>query len=139
MNVAYVSGPYLAPTTQGIAENIWEARQIALALWRQGWAVICPHMNTAHCDGAIYPDNPVADRHAWLRGDIEFVNRLIPGRDALVMSPRWRESSGAKEERAAAINRGVMVYEWPDDEAVLAVAAQMTAYVVLPMREEPDD
>ena len=103
MKIAYVSGPYRAPTPNEIDENIRRARELALALWRLGYMAFCPHLNTAHFDGAIYPDDPEADRQVWLRGDLAMIDRLEPGRDVLVMRPGWRDSTGSVGERAQAI------------------------------------
>jgi hypothetical protein len=66
MKRAYVSGPYRADTQEGIDQNIAEAREIAVALWRMGYSVFCPHLNTAHFDG-LAPDS------VWLEGDLEWV------------------------------------------------------------------
>ena len=51
MKVAYVAGPYRAPTPYQTLRNIREAEYIALKLWKMGYAVICPHKNTSLFDG----------------------------------------------------------------------------------------
>lgn len=102
----YLSGPY---TGNGPAErdlNIERAAWTAARLWDMGFAVVCPHMNTARfeerCKVAGYDD--------FLRADIELLSRL----DCVVMLPGWEESKGAKAERERAIDYGIPVYEWPD-------------------------
>lgn len=91
MKVVFISGPYRAPTVYQIQQNINAARAVALRYWEQGYAVICPHANTALMDGAL-PD------HVWLDGDIELVKRC----DVIVMMRNWRSSCGALQELATA-------------------------------------
>ena len=140
MNVAYVFGPYRASTIRGVIENIRAAEKVALSLWRQGWAVICPHLNSFCLDGSIHPNDPAADRHVWLRGDLEFIDRLIPGRDVLVSSkPEWRQSRGSVGERDAAINKGIEIFHWPQDEEALAQRAHRGGPVVVDVPDGPSD
>ena len=98
MKVIFVSGPYRADTKAGISQNIKNAREAAKELWRQGWAVICPHLNTAHFDG-VCPDD------VWLRGDLEILSRC----DAIYMLRNWRDSSGAVAEHDAAVDWGLEI------------------------------
>ena len=87
MKVIFISGPYRAKTYMGIHRNIEEARKAAIQLWQQGWAVICPHMNTAHFDGAC-PDQ------VWLNGALEILHRC----DAVYVLKKWETSEGTKQE-----------------------------------------
>ena len=90
MKVAYIAGPYRAPGIggiNGIAENIWAARQAALRWAKKGYAVICPHLNSAFMDGAL-PDE------AWLERGLELLRRS----DVIVVLPGWQESEGSKAE-----------------------------------------
>ena len=95
MKVAFISGPYRAPTVMGIRENIRRAEAYALAYWKAGYAVICPHKNTALFDGEA-PDQ------VWLDGDIELLKRC----DVCVCIPGWNRSEGSKEERRKALMMG---------------------------------
>ena len=45
MKVIFISGPYRGDS---IDDNIDHASDIAQRLWKAGWAVICPHMNSMH-------------------------------------------------------------------------------------------
>ena len=100
MKLAYISGPYRAATVHGILENIRRAEAVALRYWQTGYAVICPHKNTALMDGACYD-------HVWLEGDLEILSRC----DVVVMMPGWERSEGAKAERQRAIDLGLeLVY-----------------------------
>ena len=108
MRVVYVAGPYRAPTPEGIEANIQRARAVAVELWRSGYAVICPHLNTAHFDG-LAPDE------VWLRGDLAIIARLDPqAPDGVVMLSGWRQSAGARREWALARKMGLTVYYWPN-------------------------
>ena len=108
MRVAYVAGPYRAPTAEGIAANIQTARAVAVELWRRGYATICPHLNTAHFDG-LAPDE------LWLVGDLAIIDRLDPQKpDCVVMMEGWRKSAGARREWRRARRNGLAVYYWPN-------------------------
>jgi len=107
LKVAYVAGPYRADTIYGVAQNIQKARAVALRLWKLGYAVICPHSNTAFFDGAC-PDS------VWLEGDIEILTRC----DLVVLVPGWEASSGTRAEIAEARRFDIPVYEWKEGELV---------------------
>jgi len=101
MKLAFISGPYRADTPAGIVKNIRSAETVAIKYWRLGYAVICPHKNTALFDGLL-PDT------AWLKGDLEILSRC----DTIVMAPGWPDSSGALEELRFAKERGKeIIYE----------------------------
>jgi hypothetical protein len=102
MRLAYVAGPYRAPDEWGVLTNIRNAESVALELWKLGFAVICPHKNTALFGGAA-PDD------VWLKGDLEMIRRC----DLLVLIPGWEASSGSREEKRKAEEWGIPVREWP--------------------------
>lgn len=119
MRIAYVSGPYRADDIEGVQDNIYEARKIAVELWKMGFAVICPHTNTAN-----FPDSGVEFNHKerdiqYIKGDLEFLSRFHGGKDIIVMSPRWIDSEGARKELSHAINLGISAYHWPRDKQKL--------------------
>lgn len=101
MQIIYVAGKYRAETKEGVEANIQKARETAIKLWQLGWAVICPHLNTAHFDGEA-PDS------VWLEGDKEILRRC----DAIYMLDNWRESEGARAELELAISIGLDVFGW---------------------------
>lgn len=52
--VAYVIGPYRDKRGAWyVQKNIEKAASLATELWTLGYAVICPHTNTAHFDGVV--------------------------------------------------------------------------------------
>ena len=104
VRVVYVAGPFRGPNHWAIAENIRNAERLALEVWRAGAAAICPHANTAHFQDAA-PD------HVWLDGDLEILARC----DAVLMTPDWLRSTGAKAEEAFARERGILVFYTLDE------------------------
>lgn len=94
--VAYVAGPYRGKTIRDVVENIREAEAAAVELWKRGYAVICPHKNTALLDG-------IATDEVFLQGDLEILKRC----DLLVLLPRWQESAGAVAEHDYAREHGI--------------------------------
>jgi len=52
----------------------------------------------------------------FLDGDPAIIDRC----DAVVLLPNWLDSKGATRERAYALNRGIPVFEWPQQRDYLA-------------------
>ena len=104
MNIVYISGPYTAPTESQVYDNIQFARQYAIKYWNLGYAVICPHMNSAFMGG-------VASNEPWLDGDITILRRCNSF-DTIVMIPGWRHSPGALKELAVAEEIGMNVVKY---------------------------
>ena len=96
--VVYVAGPFRGPSAWAVECNIRRAEELALEVWRLGAACICPHTNTRFYQGAA-PDE------VWLDGDLEILARC----DAVLMTPDWEKSSGARAEHDFAAARGLVV------------------------------
>jgi hypothetical protein len=103
MKLVYIAGPYRAKSKYFIGRNISIARYHARLLWQKGYAVLCPHMNTAHFDG-ICPDE------VFLEGTMEMLRRC----DLIYLLPNWRDSEGAKAEYAEAQRLGIPRLEIDD-------------------------
>lgn len=99
MKVVYVAGPFRGPDSWAIENNIRRAEELALDVWRAGFAAICPHTNTRFFQGAA-PDD------VWLDGDLAILAKA----DAILMTPDWQRSSGARAEHDFAQQRGIPVF-----------------------------
>jgi hypothetical protein len=100
--VLFISGPYRAPSPDGILTNIMAARDVARSVWQAGAVALCPHTNTALMDGCL-PDS------VWLEGDIELLRRC----DGVVLLPGWAASEGTLAEREVALQMRMPIFEWP--------------------------
>lgn len=98
MKVIYVAGPFRGPNAWEIEQNIRRAEALSLEVWRMGAAALCPHTNTRFFQGA-------ADDSVWLDGDLELLARC----DAILMTPDWTRSSGARAEHDFAKERQIPV------------------------------
>lgn len=105
----YVSGP-MSQNGNGktVKQNTKQGAEIACKLWEIGHAVICPHANTepsyfvAPACGATYEQYVAGDLH------------MICYCDALVMTPDWKVSKGARIEYDYAVSLNIPIYVWPD-------------------------
>jgi len=98
MKVIYVAGPFRAASAWRIEKNIRKAETLALEVWRMGHAAICPHANTQFFQDEL-PDG------TYLRGDLEIMARC----DAVLLTPDWMMSDGARKERQVAARIGIPV------------------------------
>jgi len=116
MRIIYVAGPYRAKTIFGVVINILRARWVAIKLWKWGYSVICPHMNTA-----LFPHEGKIN---YIKGDIEIIDRLREGHDLMVLLPGWQKSAGTKAELERAHNIALKIYEWEHDKDYLKARAE---------------
>ena len=96
--VVYIAGPFRAKTQWGIMQNVRNAEDASLRLWKQGYAVICPHTMTQHFQNEC-PDD------IWLKGCIELLKRC----DAIYLVHGWRDSEGSIEELKIAKELGLTI------------------------------
>jgi hypothetical protein len=99
VKLIYIAGPYRAPTTWGIAQNIHRAREAGAVVASMGAYPMIPHSNTAHMDG-------VADDALWLEGTMEVMRRC----DGVVMIKGFLSSRGAVDEHNEAVARRMPIY-----------------------------
>lgn len=100
MYVVYVIGPYRAPTSFEMHHNIQAARDAAIQLWREGYAVICPHMNSCWLDGVITDT-------AFLKHYLHILARC----DMAFVLPGWQHSVGSREEVKLCIAQNIPVFD----------------------------
>ena len=91
------------------------AAAVSAELWRRGYAVICPHLNTYKFEKryGLDPHNKeewIALFDRFLTGDFEIISRC----DALVMLPDWEDSRGATAEFVFARYLGKPIWVWPE-------------------------
>ena len=98
MKLVYVAGPYRGKDWAEIENNIQHAKAASIRLWKQGYSVFCPHLNTAHFDGLV-PDD------TFLAGDIEILGRC----DCIFMLKNWQDSAGSRAEYQYAIEHRLEV------------------------------
>jgi hypothetical protein len=115
----YTAGPYSESAGVGtVEENISRAADVAVKLWDMGYAVICPHLNTANFENLTQLSNKdFVDR------DLEMVQVC----DGIVMLPYWEHSLGAVRELECAHSNGLQVWFWPDVPEVLSEAQKSTS------------
>jgi len=108
MKVIYVAGPYRADTTYGVFQNIRAAEKVSVRLWNEGWAVLCPHLNSALMSEGHEPIEKALMEDSFLKGGLEMVQRC----DSIYMMEGWRSSEGAKAElKVAKKNNLEIIYE----------------------------
>jgi hypothetical protein len=96
-----------------VLHNIRAAEEVAIQLWKFGYAVICPHANTRLFDG-IFDEGKMASDNSmnFINGDLEMLNRFNPRRDVVVMMPKYHLSEGAGLEHDHAAKLGIPIYYW---------------------------
>ena len=99
MKLAYVAGPYRGRTHNDVAQNIAAAREVAAHLWSLGYAVICPHLNSAFMSGA-------APEETFLHGGLEMLRRC----DLVVLVDGWQASQGTAREIEEARSCGLPIF-----------------------------
>ena len=97
--VIYIAGAYRAQTEWGITQNIRKAEKRALELWRNGFAVICPHKNTQGWNGSM-------DDRVFLDGCLDILKKC----DCIFMLDNWKTSKGSVEEHELAVQIGIPIY-----------------------------
>lgn len=98
IRVIYVAGAFRAPTQWEIMQNVWKAERASLKLWKEGYAVICPHTMTQHFQNEC-PDE------MWLDGCIELLKRC----DAIYMLTNFHQSEGSLAELIVALTLGLKI------------------------------
>ena len=101
IKVIYIAGPYRAPTTMGVADNIRAAERIGMIVAESGAMPLIPHANT----GIVFTG--VSNDMFWLAGTLELMRRC----DGVVLMDTWARSTGARGEREEALRLGLPVLD----------------------------
>lgn len=115
--VVYLAGPYRPYTDDSgrfhsIAQNVREAGNFGIELWRQGFVALVPHTLTYLNPAKQRNDGSIKGipAEAFMEGELELIRRS----DLVVMLPEWKYSRGAIAERAFAESVGKPVFEWDE-------------------------
>lgn len=106
VKVVYVAGPFRSMNANGklnawgVQQNVMRAMAMGLEVFKRGHAALIPHSNTM-----FFSDADGCADSVWLDADIELLNRC----DAVLVTPDWERSSGARAEVAHARERGIPV------------------------------
>jgi nucleoside 2-deoxyribosyltransferase len=105
MKLVYLAGSYRGkskfPPLNWLQRqiNIHRARAAAKELWKMGFSVLAPHLNTCNFDG-LCPDQ------VFLDGTMEMMKRC----DAVALLPNWFDSSGTLAEIKKADELKIPIY-----------------------------
>lgn len=108
MKIVYIAGPYGDKDGYlAIDRNIAQAREAAAWCAARGVGYICPHLNSAHFEAIV----PVRDVEFWY----EMYLRLMEVADALLVLPRWQESTGTQRETLHFVaTKDGPIFHWED-------------------------
>jgi hypothetical protein len=109
MRSIYISGPLRGKTSYHTEMNIRAARDDAEVLWKLGFAVLCPHLNTIGMVGML------ENEYHFIDADIV----LMDGLDAVSMMHSWQTSEGAVVEHKHALKTNMDIFyrtahDWHD-------------------------
>ena len=100
MKIVYIVGPLRSDNKKQQQQNIKDAREVALKLWRAGFAVICSHLNSGKFDRIV-------EDEILLPGSAKIMLRC----DFIVVFGKWRESIGSVSEITIAKEAEMSIYE----------------------------
>ena len=116
MQLIYIIAPYTAATHAKTAQNISEAKDLALYCWTKGYAVLCPHLNSSFMSGIIPEEQ-------FYLGTIKMLSRC----DIAIAHPRYHEATGCLAELAYAKEHSIPAIILNDKEHQ-AIIAKLKAY-----------
>lgn len=99
--LVYIAGPYRAETSIGVMDNIIRAQEVAVHLWNDGFAVLCPHTNTMS-----FEHMSTAPPEAYLQAYLHMMSFC----DVVLMLHGWQGSYGARQEWWSAREWGIPIY-----------------------------
>jgi hypothetical protein len=99
MKVIYIAGPYRGPTAWDIECNVRAAEELGYEVFQLGAMPLIPHANTRFFHGQ-------GTEAFWLAGTLELLRRA----DAVLVTPDWPRSEGARGEVADAAERDIPVF-----------------------------
>lgn len=98
----FIAGPYIGDGSyEVIDKNIGEAEQVAIELANRDIFFFCPHTHTRHFEAKAG-----AEEQFYKAMDMSYLDDC----DCAVATPRWRESSGARNEVKRCVNQNKQVF-----------------------------
>lgn len=98
-----------SPDYNGITRNIEAAVEWSVELWRHGFLVFTPHLNTHHFEAKTkIHEDPIQNEEFYRAFDRRL---LADGIDFIFATPNWRRSSGGRLEIQLACHLGIPVFE----------------------------
>lgn len=132
MKFVYIIGPFTAPTSWEVEQNVRAAEELALEVAKLGAFPVCPHTNTRFFHGQC-------DAGFWYDGTMELLKRTA---DAVILVDQgnFTDSEGSEREIKFCQAQGIPVFhrlgalaEWlPNTEALEEAVADDSG------REPPD-
>lgn len=108
--LVYIAGPFSAPTTWDIAENVRNAERWGLRVAQAGGMPVIPHANTHLFHGQL-------DNDFWYAGTLA----LMRACQGVVLCPGWWESKGSRAEaqEATRLKIPILVVDGTEDSALI--------------------
>ena len=108
MKVVYLAGPFRGATPWDIESNVRKIEAIGLEVAKMGGTPLMPHTQYRFFQDSL-PDE------FWIEATKELLRRC----DCIVMCPGWQDSTGSRGEHALAVERGMPVFMWGQDDRQL--------------------
>lgn len=111
--IAYTIGPFHAVSKTKMRKNVTNAQAVALAYWKKGYTVICPHSNSGNFYGCLNETDVLV-------GYLNLID-LLASQDkdrplTLIFIPGWGRSKGSIAEYARVINKNTVRIMLTEDE-----------------------
>ena len=111
---AYIAGPLRDSHEFLIAANRNRAYQEACRLWKSGFAVLCPHLNTLNMIGLL------EEEKTFIAGDLEWLRHA----DIAIFLADWENSEGAVLERDFCYRYQIPILEAPNTKIDAYISAK---------------
>jgi hypothetical protein len=108
MKVVYLAGPFRGKTPYDIETNVRRIEDVGLQVAKTGAVPLMPHTQYRFFQDSL-PDE------FWIEATKELLRRA----DCILMCPGWQDSTGSRGEHALALEMGMHVFIWGQDDARL--------------------
>lgn len=103
IRVVYIAGPFRDVTPWAVEQHVRVAEALSFLVASVGAMPLCPHTNTRFSHGTL-------TEQFWLDGTLELMSRC----DAVILTPDWQTSEGARAEVVKARQLNIPVFETID-------------------------